>query len=516
VKLVETNLWDLVVKRSETSPDIEMLVDEQGRRMTFAEYRYAAEEMAAGFHALGLRKGNVVAWELPTWNETVVLAAALSRLGAIQNPIIAIYREREVGFCVRQANATILITPGQFRGFDFGEMGDKIETTVEGLTHIPVSPNNFPKGDVNDLPPYTAPADNELRWLCYTSGTTADPKGAKHTDASIAAIGDSMGERLDVQLADRPALVFPFPHIGGLTWLFTALQTGATLLCDAAFDPIATTEFLSREKCTHPGAGTPFHMAYLAAQRKQPEQILFPDVKNFPGGGAPKPPLLHGEVKSELGGSGIVSGWGLTEAPILTMGASTDPDEKLSTTEGKAMPGVELIAIQSDGQLAPAGEEGELRAKAPQLMLGYLDSELDADAFDENGYFRTGDLGVIDNDGYVVISGRLKDVIIRHGENISAKEVEDLLFQHPAVQDVAVIGLSDEVTGERACAVLSTNEGTAPLTIEEMKTYLDEAGLRRNAIPEQLEIIDSIPRNPSGKITKNVLKDQFENSDFKR
>ena len=131
MKLVETNLWDLVVKRSETSPDIEMLVDEQGRRMTFAEYHSAAEEMAAGFHTLGLQNGNVVAWELPTWNETVILAAALSRLGAIQNPIIAIYREREVGFCVRQANAKILITPGEFRGFDFGEMGDKIETNVE-------------------------------------------------------------------------------------------------------------------------------------------------------------------------------------------------------------------------------------------------------------------------------------------------------------------------------------------------------------------------------------------------
>ena len=127
------------------------------------------------------------------------------------------------------------------------------------------------------------------------------------------------------------------------------------------------------------------------------------------------------------------------------MGASTDPDEKLSTTEGKAMPGVELIAIKSDGQLAQAGEEGELRAKAPQLMLGYLDSELDADAFDENGYFRTGDLGVIDNDGYVVISGRLKDVIIRHGENISAKEVEDLLFQHPAAGDL-VANLATMIT----------------------------------------------------------------------
>ena len=516
MKLVETNLWDLVVSRSEASPDGEMLVDEQGRRMTFAGYKKAAEEMASGFSSLGLRSGDVVAWELPTWIETVVLAAALSRIGVVQNPIIAIYREREVGFCVRQANAKMLVTPGDFRGFDFGIMGEKIANDVEGLTHIAVEPEGFPKGDPLDLPPYAQPSQGELRWLCYTSGTTADPKGAKHTDDSISAIGDSMGERLDVQEGDRPALVFPFPHIGGLTWLFTSLQTGSTLLCDAAFDPVSTTEFLSRENCSHPGAGTPFHMAYLAAQRNQPQKKLFPNVKNFPGGGAPKPPLLHSEVKSELGGTGVVSGWGLTEAPILTMGASTDPDEKLATTEGKAMPGVELLAIKANGESAKAGEEGELRAKAPQLMLGYLDASLDAEAFDENGYFRTGDLGIIDDQGYVIISGRLKDVIIRHGENISAKEVEDILFQHPLIQDVAVIGLPDQVTGERACAVISLNEESASLTLNQMRTYLEELGLRKNAIPEQLEIVASVPRNPSGKITKNVLKDQFKDEDFKR
>ena len=257
-------------------------------------------------------------------------------------------------------------------------------------------------------------------------------------------------------------------------------------------------------------------MAYLAAQRNHPQKKLFPNVKNFPGGGAPKPPLLHSEVKSELGGTGVVSGWGLTEAPILTMGASTDPDEKLATTEGKAMPGVELLAIKANGESAKAGEEGELRAKAPQLMLGYLDASLDAEAFDENGYFRTGDLGIIDDQGYVIISGRLKDVIIRHGENISAKEVEDILFQHPLVQDVAVIGLPDQVTGERACAVISLNEESASLTLDQMRTYLEESGLRKNAIPEQLEIVASVPRNPSGKITKNVLKDQFKDGDFKR
>ena len=325
-----------------------------------------------------------------------------------------------------------------------------------------------------------------------------------------------MGERLDVQFGDRPALVFPFPHIGGLTWLFTALQTGATLICDAAFDPVKTTELLSREDCTHPGAGTPFHMAYLNAQRANPSKKLFPNVKNFPGGGAPKPVTLHAEVKAELGGSGIVSGWGLTEAPILSMGADTDPDDKLATSEGRAMPGVDLITVKADGSLAKSGEEGELRAKAPQLMLGYLDASLDKEAFDENGYFRTGDLGIIDEDGYVVISGRLKDVIIRHGENISAKEVEDLLFGHPQIADVAVIGLPDTVTGERACAVVSTAEDHSPITLSELRTYLENAGLRKNAIPEQLMIIDLIPRNPSGKVTKNVLQEQFKAVPFER
>ncbi|MBG01464.1 MAG: cyclohexanecarboxylate-CoA ligase [Acidimicrobiaceae bacterium] len=514
---IETNdLWDLIQRRAELTPDAEMLVDEQGRRFTFLEYKLASEEMAAGFHELGVSEGDVVAWELPTWIETVILAAALSRLGAIQNPIIAIYREREVGFCVKQAKASFLVTPEEYRGFHFGKMAEKIASSIDGLTALAVEPDNFPSGDPEILPTYSLKEDNALRWLCYTSGTTSDPKGAKHTDASIAAIGESMGERLDVQFGDRPALVFPFPHIGGLTWLFTALQAGATLICDGAFDPVTTTELLSREGCTHPGAGTPFHMAYLNAQRGNPTSKIFPNVKNFPGGGAPKPPTLHAEVKRELGGSGIVSGWGLTEAPILTMGANTDPDEKLSKSEGRAMPGVDLIAVKGDGTIANPGEEGELRAKAPQLMLGYLDASLDSEAFDENGYFRTGDLGVIDADGYVVISGRLKDIIIRHGENISAKEVEDLLFNHPQINDVAVIGLPDTVTGERACAVVSLVDDQTLVNSESIRAYLEGCGLRKNAIPEQLEVVDLIPRNPSGKITKNILQEQFKDKPFER
>jgi len=266
---------------------------------------------------------------------------------------------------------------------------------------------------------------------------------------------------------------------------------------------------LRREGVTLAGSGTPFHMAYLAAQRAQPDTPIFPAVRAFPGGGAPKPPQLHHDVKRELGGAGIVTGWGLTEAPILTMASVDDDDEELAETEGKAMPGVELRVVDLDGAPARPGATGELRAKAPQLMKGYLDPTLDADAFDDEGWFRTGDLGCIDDRGNVIITGRLKDVIIRHGENISAKEVEDLLYAHPKVADVAVIGLPDPKTGERCCAVVALSDHDDPLGFEEMSAFLDRHGLRRQAIPEQLEIVDSVPRNPAGKIQKHDLRARF-------
>ncbi len=208
------------------------------------------------------------------------------------------------------------------------------------------------------------------------------------------------------------------------------------------------------------GSGTPFHLAYLAAQRAAGDGPIFPHVRSYPGGGAPKPPQLHHDLKAEIGGVGIVSGYGLTEAPIVVMATTEDPDEKLADTEGRPTPGRRAHrGRRSTARRAGPGQEGEIRLKGPQVIRGYLDPSLDAEAFDDEGYFRSGDLGIVDDEGYVTITGRLKDVIIRHGENISAKEVEDLLYAHPAVADVAVIGLPDPKTGERACAVVAVAEG---------------------------------------------------------
>jgi cyclohexanecarboxylate-CoA ligase len=509
------SLWEVVDRRAAATPDAVLARDDQGAELTFAGYRGASLRAAAGLLAdHGVTAGTSVSWELPTWNESLVLVGALSRLGARQNPIIPIYRSRELGFITRQSQASLLVVPTVYRDFDFEAMANELSADRPGLEVLVVD-RQLPDGDPSRLPvaepaPSRA-ADAPVRWLFYTSGTTADPKGAPHTDLTVMASALAMSECLEITADDVSALVFPFTHIGGIGWLMAALLTGCTLLTTAAFDPVATPDFLAREGVTLAGSGTPFHLAYLAAQRAAGKEPIFPRVRSYPGGGAPKPPQLHYDLTREIGGIGIVSGYGLTEAPIVVMASEHDPDEKLATTEGRPTPGVDLIVVRLDGERAGPGEEGEIRLRGPQVIGGYLDPALDADAFDAEGYFRSGDLGVVDAEGYVTITGRLKDVIIRHGENISAKEVEDLLYTHPAISDVAVIGLPDPKTGERACAVVALAEGTT-LDLAEVAEFLRGAGLRVQAIPEQLEVVDAVPRNPAGKILKQDLRQRFAGS----
>jgi acyl-CoA synthetase (AMP-forming)/AMP-acid ligase II len=500
--LEATTLWDLVERRAAETPDARMAVDESGREMTFAEYRDRSERVAAALAERGIGAGDTVTWQLPTWFESMCLVAALARLGARQNPILHIYREREVEFCVRQTGAKLLVVPTEFATFDFKGMAEGIAAKVGGVDVLTCD-RDLPEADPAGLGP--APTDgDEVRWYFYTSGTTADPKGAQHTDGTIHAVSKGMAERIPVQADDRNALAFPFPHIGGITWLFTSLQTGCQNILFQAFVPDQVVSVLSAEGVTLAGSGTAFHQVYLGAQTKA-DGLIFPEVRGFPGGGAPKPPQLHFDMK-EAFGVGIVSGYGLTEAPILTMGSIADSDDDLAHTEGAPMPGVELKLVTLDGAPAGPGEEGEVRAKAPQLMKGYLDASLDAEAFDEDGFFRTGDLGRLNERNMLIITGRLKDVIIRKGENVSAKEVEDNLFTHPKVQDVAVIGLPDADRGEMVVAVVQTAEGAEPITMAEMADHLKGAGLMVQKIPERLEHVDVIPRNPAGKILKQDLK----------
>ena len=504
-----SSVWSLVESRAATTPDARFAVDDRDRALDFAGYRDAALRAAAGLAAGGVGAESVVSWQLPTTIESLILAGALARLGAIQNPILPIYRQREVGFVVGQAGASLLAVPSEWRGFGHEAMARAIAAGSDGLDVLVVD-DSLPKGDPADLPPWETPSEPPVRWLFYTSGTTADPKGARHTDATLMAVGRALEQHLSLQEDDRIALVFPFTHVGGMGWLLAGLLSGCAQIVIPVFGPDAI-DVLARHGVTQATAGTAFHQAYLEAQRERSGARIFPSVRSFPGGGAPKPPTLHADVKRELGGAGIVSGYGLTECPIATMGSPGDPDERLAHTEGRATAGVEIRIVGPNGPLPP-GEEGEIRLRGPQLCHGYLDPSLDAAAFDEDGLFRSGDLGHLTDDGFLVVTGRLKDVIIRKGENISAKEVEDLLHEHPQVAEVAVVGLPDSQTGERACAVVACRDPNEPLTFDEMARFLRARELMVQKIPEQLEIVPELPRNPTGKVLKHELRERFAGS----
>ena len=510
MSLGDAGFWPLLERRVERTPDALFSVDENARTLTFAEYHAEALACAAGLAERGVGRDTAVSWILPTWTESLVIVAALARLGARQNPILPIYRGREVGFVCGQSRAEWVLVPRVFRGFDYEAMGREVAAEHPGLQVPVVEPGTpLPTGGPRALPPPPEPTSAgsaPVRWLFYTSGTTADPKGALHTDDSLMAAAAGLVSVLDLQPDDRVALVFPLTHIGGIGWLLAGLLSGCAQIVIPVFEPATSIPVLARHGVTQATAGTAFHQAYLEAQRAQPDVPLFPAVRAFPGGGAPKSPQLHYDVRTELGGVGIVSGYGLTECPIVSMNRVSDPTEKLAHTEGRANPPEMQIRIV----------EGEVRVLGPQLLQGYLDPTLDDTAFDEDGYFRTGDLGSIDDDGFLVITGRLKDVIIRKGENISAKEIEDLLHGHPKVAEAAAIGLPDPASGERCCAVVVCSDPGQPLAFDEMVAFLKEQELMVQKIPEQLELIDVLPRNPTGKVLKTELRERFATSGSRR
>jgi cyclohexanecarboxylate-CoA ligase len=516
---VPRTLWELVSRRAELTPDEVMVDDEQGRSLTFAQYRDAAERVAAGLSAHGVGSGTMVSWQLPSTIESVVLVAALTRLDAAQNPIIPILREREVTYITREAATDLLIAPSTLRGFDYHAMLAPIakdhgfailECDHGGLGQGELA---LPTGDPSTLrPPTTLGADDELpaRWLYHTSGSTADPKGVWHSDASVIAGSSGWIQGIAPTGDEVVPVPFPFTHIGGMCMLGAVLRVGHRLVLIEAFDAQRSPLVMAEHGATILGSALPFFQAYLAAQRAHGPVPLWPDLRAGVNGGAPNSPELHREVQEVLGGRGVLSSWGLTEFPIASSGAIDDPDDLLVSTEGRAAPDVEVrVRNPADGSDCPPDEPGELCLRGPQMFLRYANADLMPDAFDERGYFRTGDLGIVLPSGHVRITGRLKDVVIRNAENISATEVEDVLHGHPKIADVAVIGVPDPRTVERVCAIVRLADGVDSITVQDLAEYCIGIGLAKQKIPERVEVVDEIPRNPMGKIRKQELRDRF-------
>jgi cyclohexanecarboxylate-CoA ligase len=505
-------LWELIDRRAQAAPDHPMLIDAQGTTLSFGAFRDRAEHVAAGLHGRGVGQGTVVSWQLPTRIDTVVLSMALSRLGAVQNPIIHLYREREVGFALRQTGSALFCIPRRWRETDFVALA---KHSLEGVAEPPellVVDDGLPDGDPSTLPPPpagTAAEEAPIRWIYYTSGSTAEPKGVRHTDQTLIAGGVGLAEALDMGPDDVGSIAFPFAHIAGPDYLVTMLSRGFPAILVEAFSAPEVLPIFQRHHATMVGGSTAFYVAYLGEQRKTPSEPILPDLRLMSGGGAAKPPEIHFEVQREIGGRGVVHGYGMTEVPMIANGSPHDTDEQLANTDGAPVQGADVRIVSLKGSVAAADEEGEIRVRGPMVFHGYTDPSLNAEAFDEDGYFRTGDLGKLRADGHLVITGRLKDVIVRKGENVSATEVEAVLYQHPKVAEVAVIGLPDPERGERVCAVVQLAEDSDVLSLEELAEFCAQAGLMRQKTPEQLEIRTDWPRAGTGKIVKKALREEY-------
>jgi cyclohexanecarboxylate-CoA ligase len=514
-----STLWELVTLRAEATPEGLFALDEAGRELTFEGLRSEAEKVAAGLHAQGVREGDPVSWVLPTRIDGFVLMVALARIGAVQNPLVPIYRTREVTFCLDQTQARWFITRGVLRGFDFGALGRELAASSKRLETIDIEPG-LPTADPAALPVFhqvghsEEPSDEHVRWIFYTSGTTSDPKGARHTDRAVLLSSRGLASAIRLEPDAKTGVVFPITHLGGANALVSTLFAGSTQLVIEQFDPVTSIPFLARHGVTHAGAGPVFYQVYLEAQRAAGPEPIFPLLRVLYGGGAPSPVGMDAAVRRELGGIGILSTYGMTECPLISMVRWGDSEQQRSTTCGlPTQSETRFRIVDHAGQDVSTGEEGEIRVDAPQLLRGYVDEKLNEEAFDEQGFFRTGDLGRLDDQGYVALTGRIKDVIIRKGENISAPEIEGVLVEHPRVAEVAVIGLPDPERGERVCAIVRGTPGAERLGFDEMVSFLADRGLMQQKLPEQLEYIDEMPHNPSGKIVKAKLKERFkENS----
>jgi acyl-coenzyme A synthetase/AMP-(fatty) acid ligase len=484
--------------------------------LTYREMHEQGVRLAGALHALGLRKGDVLAMEMPNWMEACQLYHAATALGLVVTPIIHIYQAKEVEFILRQSGAKAFVVPDDWRGVDYTGMVEQIRPRLPDLEHVVVVGDKTPPGTISydelasnateSFPrPDISPDDPHI--LAYTSGTTSDPKGVVHSHNSLLAEcrqtqACSGGAEGDVFLCPNP--------IGHIAGIFSALIAPfvygySKLVLMDGWDPRWALELIQEHRVTRTGGATFFAMTLVNA----PEFADYDtsSLQLFGLGGAGVPPSIVQQLHGL--GWGSSRSYGCTEHPSITMGALDDSPEKSAFTDGRPQPGVEIRLLDDDGNDVPQGTQGEVVSRGPDQFLGYMDPAMDADAFDDDGWFHTGDIGRLDEDGYLVITDRKKDIIIRGGENISAREVEEILARHPKVQEAAVTPVSDERYGEKVCAFVATRDGQG-LSLEEVLAHFKAEGVAKQKTPERLELVTDFPRTLSGKIQKYVLRRRVE------
>ena len=485
---------------------------EQLRVFTYRELEALAERAASSLRKLGVGPGDVVTVQLPNWWEFVVTAFACSKIGAILNPVMPILRERELLYILNFCEAKVFVVPKLYRGFDHSMMAEGMRAELPHLKHLIVvdgeGSSSFertllaaePAGKNAGLRP------DDMSVLMFTSGTTGEPKGVIHTSNSLIGCTKALTERFGLDASDVLLVASPVGHMTGYTAVvLLSVYLGGTMVLQDVWEPKRGVSLMARQGVTYTAASTPFLSDICDAVKAGAPRPA--SLRSFLCGGAPIPSVLIERAASELGIK-VCSLWGMTEVLSGTLTEPSRASDKLPTTDGRALEGMEVRIVDFDGKPVPTGQSGRLLVRGCQMFTGYY-KRPELKTFDAEGWFDSGDLAYMDSEGYVRISGRVKDVLIRGGENVPVVEIENLLYKHPAVAAVAVVGYPDARLGERGCAFIVSKAGTT-IDLAAMQAYLAECKMAKQFWPERVELVTELPRTASGKIQKFKLREVAE------
>lgn len=496
-------------------PAATAVVSPDGRRLSFAELDAESRRVAAHFASLGLQRGDVVSVQLPNRAEFVVVHLAATRLGAVTNPLLPIYRENELSYILRFARTAIAVIPGHYRNFDFPAMYAGMWPNLPDLKEIFVVAGEGvgrmrayselcepSKGSLTDL----RFEGDEVSALVFTSGTESKPKGVMHSHNTMMYGTRFMPKVLGLTHEDVVWAPSPLGHGTGFLWgMRQALTLGSKLVLQDVWDPEEALRLIEAERCTFTLSATPFVKMLLDSPSAGKRDTS--SFRLFACAGAPIPRHLGIEARERLGCL-LVGMWGMTECFVGSASPVGDTEDRLWGTDGKAMPGGELaIFDETRTSVLPPGEIGELATRGPHVALGYFnDPERTKQAFSSEGWLFSSDLATLDTNGYMRVVGRKKDIINRGGLKISAREVEDLLLQNPVIREVAVVAIPDERLGEKSCAFVVPRGAEEPI-LADLVAFLEERGIAKYKLPEFLVVVPSFPMTPSGKVQKFLLRD---------
>lgn len=480
---------------------------------TVDDVHQTARRVAGGLRDLGIVPGDVVAFQLPNWVEAAETFYACAMLGVVLVPIVHFYGPKEVAFILRQSGARALVQVARFGQRDYLADLGALSRDLPGLEHVIVVGGEAPVGyhrfaDMASAAPVSGPEPvdpDHPALIGYTSGTTADPKGVVHTHRTIGFEVRQLGAHQDER--QRATLTgAPVGHaIGMLAGLLVPLAVGWPIYLIDGWNPQTVLDAMVEEDIGAGNGSTYFFTSLLDAPGFGPEHLRRMPMISL--GGSPIPDAVA--ERADALGISLTRAYGCTEHPSVTGSRHSDPVAQRIHTDGHPLAHVEIRTVDEDGRDTPVGQPGEILTRGPDRFAGYTDANLTAVAVDDEGWFRTGDVGVVDSDGCLTITDRVKDIIIRGGENVSAAEVEQLLAHMTGVAEVAVVAAPDERLGEHGCAFFRMQDGVHAPGLDEVRAHLERAGLARQKWPEELRVVDELPRTPSGKVQKFVLRDRL-------